>query len=92
MPEGLLHRNRCVESISWVHLPPLTAGCMVSLAHRSRSLWCKVVVERLPEADRCVMSGKPDAAELLPVLLMYVATDQAGCADAVITAVRVFCV
>ena len=31
-------------------------------------------------------------AELLPGLLMYVATDLAGCADAVITAVRVFCV
>ena len=92
MPVGLLHRNRCVESISWVHWPPLTAGWMVSLAYRSRSLWCKVVVERLPEADRSGLSGKPDAAELLPGLLMYVATDQAGCADAVITAVGVFCV
>ena len=81
MPERLLHRNRCVESISWVHWPSLTAGSMIPLAYRSRSLWCKVVDERLPEAGRSGLSGKPDAAELKLELLMHVAARLAGLAE-----------
>ena len=65
MPERLLHRNRCVESISWVHWPSLTAGSMIPLAYRSRSLWCKVVIERPPEDGRGGLQNKLNAAELL---------------------------
>ena len=65
MPEGLLHRNRCVVSTSWVYPTPLTAGSIISLAYRSRSLWCKVVVERPPEDGRGGLQYKLNAAELL---------------------------
>lgn len=65
MAEGLLHRNRCVEPISWVYSTPLTAGSIISLAYRSRSPWCKVVVERLPEDGRDGLLNKPNASELL---------------------------
>ena len=65
MPEGLLHCNRCVVSISWVYPTPLTAGSIISLAYRSRSLWCKVVVERPPEDGRDGLQNKLNAAELL---------------------------
>ena len=65
MAEGLLHRNRCVESISWVYPTPLTAASIISLAYRSRSRWCKVVVERPPEDGRGGLQNKLNAAELL---------------------------
>ena len=51
MAEGLLHRNRCVGSISWVYFTSLTACSIIPPAYRSRSLWCKVVVVMHPEAD-----------------------------------------
>ena len=69
MPEGLLHRNRCVVSISWVYPAPLTAGSIISLAYRSRSLWSKVVVERPPEDGCGGLQNKLNAAELLLGLL-----------------------
>ena len=65
MSEGLLHRNRCVVSVSWVYFTPLTAGSIISLAYRSRSLWCKVVVERPPEDGRGGLQNKLNAAELV---------------------------
>ena len=65
MPEGLLHCNRCVASISWVYSTPLTAGSIISLAYRSRSLWCKAVIERPPEDGRGGLQNKLNAAELL---------------------------
>ena len=81
MPERLLHCNRCVESISWVYSTPLTVGSIISLAYRSRYLWCKVVVERLPEADHGWLSGKINALELEPELLTHVAARLVGLAE-----------
>ena len=83
MAEGLLHRNRCVESISWVYPTSLTAGSIISLAYRSRSLWCKVVVERPPEDGRGGLQNKLNAAELQLELLMHVAARPGGYAVAV---------
>ena len=81
MPEGLLHCNRCVQSISWVYSTPLTVGSIISLAYRSRYLWCKVVVERLPEADHGWLSGKLNALELELELLTHVAARLVGLAE-----------
>ena len=81
MPEGLLHCNRCVQSISWVYFTPLTVGSIISLAYRSRYLWCKVVVERLPEADHGWLSGKLNALELELELLTHVAARLVGLAE-----------
>ena len=83
MPEGLLHRNRCVESIFCVYSTPLTVGSVVSLAYRSRSLWCKVVVERPREDGRGGLQNKLNAAELQLELLMHVAARPGGYAVAV---------
>ena len=81
MSEGLLHRNRCAVPISWVYFTPLTAGSIISLVYRSRSLWCKVVVERLHEAGRGGLPGKLNAAELQLELLMHVAARLARLAE-----------
>ena len=91
MPERLLHRNRCAESISWVNWPYLTTRSMIPLAYRSRSLWCKVVDERLPEAGRSGLSGKPDAAELRLELHRHVAVGRGGRAETVRRAVECVC-
>ena len=74
MSEGLLHCNRCVESISWVYSTPLTVGSIISLAYRSRYLWCKVVVERLPEDGRGGLQHKLNAAMLLRGRLGHVSS------------------
>ena len=81
MPEGLLHRNRCVESISWVYPTPLTAGSIISLAFRSRSLWCKVVVERPPQDGGGGLQNKLNAAELLLGRLGHASIGRGRCAE-----------
>ena len=81
MAEGLLHCNRCVVPISWVYFTSLTAGSIIPPAYRSRSLWCKVVVERLPEPDHGWLSGKINALELEPELLTHVAARLVGLAE-----------
>ena len=81
MAEGLLHRNRCVGSISWVYFTSLTAGSIIPPAYRSRSLWCKVVVVRRPEADHGWLSGKLNALELELELLTHVAARLVGLAE-----------
>ena len=81
MAEGLLHRNRCVGSILWVYFTSLTAGSIIPPAYRSRSLWCKVVVVRRPEADHGWLSGKLNALELELELLTHVAARLAGLAE-----------
>ena len=81
MAEGLLHRNRCVWSISWVYFTSLTADSIIPPAYRSRSLWCKVVVERHPEADHGWPSGKLNALELELELLTHVAARLVGLAE-----------
>ena len=59
-----MHRDRCVWAITWGYFTPLTAGSIISPAYRSRSLWCKVVVERCLEDDRDGLQNKVNAAEL----------------------------
>ena len=83
MPEGLLHCNRCVQSISWVYSTPLTVGSIISLAYRSRYLWCKVVVERLPEDGHGGLQHKLNAAMLQLELLVHVAARPGGYAETV---------
>ena len=81
MAEGLLHCNRCVVPISWVYFTCLTTGSIISLAYRSRYLWCKVVVVMHPEADHGWLSGKLNALELEMELLTYVAARLVGLAE-----------
>ena len=90
MAEGLLHRNRCVGSISWVYFTSLTAGSTIPPAYRSRSLWCKVVVVWHPEADHGWLSGKLNALELELELLTHVAARLVGLAELARRAVSCF--
>ena len=83
MPEGPVHLNRCVVSISWTYCAPLTAGSSVSVAFRSRFLWSKVVVATRPEDSADGLSGKLNAAELQLELIMHVAARPGGHAELV---------
>jgi len=90
MAEGLLHCNRCVVPILWVYFTSLTAGSIIPPAYRSRSLWCKVVVVRHPEADHGWLSGKLNALELELELLTHVAARLVGLAELARRAVSCF--
>ena len=83
MGHNSLHEHDKTAQILRVYSTPLTAGSIISLAYRSRSLWCKVVVERPPEDGGGGLSGKLNAAELQLELLMLVAACPGGYAETV---------
>ena len=83
MPVVLRHCKWRVQPIAGIQSAPLTAGSMISLAYRSRSLWCQVVVERPPEDGGGGLSGKLNASELLLGRLGHVAVGRVRRAELV---------